>query len=140
MGFAELSFKLLCDWRRKTIEESTSKGWVPKRQFTMGEMTAVTAVGGLMLLMSIVIPTENPSTAHTVKVIVGMLGFIIGMVGVMYRPVEVPKNPKNDSIHYWPPGAVFKASFGKVNIMAEDDGVALYASMESGCLNSARHR
>jgi uncharacterized membrane protein HdeD (DUF308 family) len=76
------------------MEENTSKEWVPKRQFTMGQTIAVTTVGGLMLLLSIVIPTENASTAHTVKVIVGILGFITGMVGVMYRPVRVPKNPK----------------------------------------------
>jgi hypothetical protein len=76
------------------MEENASKGWVPKRQFTMGQTIAVTTVGGLMLLLSIVIPTESPSTAHTVKVIVGMLGFIIGMVGVVYRPVKVSENSK----------------------------------------------
>lgn len=76
------------------MEENTPKEWVPKRQFTMGQTIAVIAVGGLMLLLSIVIPTENPSTAHTVKVIVGIVGFIIAIVGVTFRPAKTPKNPK----------------------------------------------
>jgi hypothetical protein len=76
------------------MEENTSKGWVPKRQLTMGQTIAVIAVGGLMLLLSIVIPTESPSTAHTIKVIVGILGFIIGLVGLSLRPTKAPKNPK----------------------------------------------
>jgi len=76
------------------MEEKTSGGWVPKKQFTRGQTIAVITVGGLMLLLSIVIPTEPGSTGHTVKVIVGILGFIIGMVGVTYRPTKAPKNPK----------------------------------------------
>jgi hypothetical protein len=76
------------------MEENAAKGWVPKRQFTMGQTVAVTTVGGLMLLLSIVIPAESPSTAHTIKVIAGMLGFVIGMVGVVYRPVKISKHPQ----------------------------------------------
>jgi len=76
------------------MEENTSNGWVPKKQLTMGQTIAVIAVGGLMLLLSIVIPTENPSTFHTIKVIVGILGFCIIMVGMTYRPTKAPKNSK----------------------------------------------
>jgi len=54
----------------------------------------VMVVGGLLLLLSIVIPTEKPSTAHTIKVIVGILGFCIVVVGVAFRPMKAPKNSK----------------------------------------------
>jgi len=76
------------------MEEKTSGGWVPKKQFTRGQTIAVITVGGLMLLLSIVIRTETPSTAHTIKVIVGFLGVVIAFLGVMFRPVKAPKNPK----------------------------------------------
>ena len=76
------------------MEEKTSGGWVPKKQFTRGQTIAVITVGGLMLLLSIVIRTETPSTAHTIKVIVGFLGVVIAFLGMMFRPVKAPKNLK----------------------------------------------
>ena len=76
------------------MEENTSGGWVPKRQFTRGQTIAVITVGGLMLLLSIVIPTEPDSTAHTIKVIVGILGVCIIIAGLAFRPMKAPKNPE----------------------------------------------
>jgi protein-S-isoprenylcysteine O-methyltransferase Ste14 len=76
------------------MNEKTSTEFVPKKVMTKGQMIAVIAVGGLMLLLSIVIPTENSSTAHTIKVIVGMLGLCIVIVGLYLRPIKAPKNPK----------------------------------------------
>ena len=76
------------------MNEKASKKSSSKRQLTKVQAITVMAVGGLMLLLSIVIPTAPDSTAHTVKVIVGVLGMCIGIVGVCYRPMEAPKNPK----------------------------------------------
>jgi uncharacterized membrane protein HdeD (DUF308 family) len=76
------------------MDEKTSTGFVPKKQLTKGQMIAVVAVGGLMLLLSIVIPTEKPSTAYTIKVIVGMVGFCLIVVGMAFRPMKVPNDTK----------------------------------------------
>jgi uncharacterized membrane protein HdeD (DUF308 family) len=75
-------------------EKKASKEFGPKKQLTKSQAITVMAVGGLMLLLSIVIPTENPSTAHTIKVIVGVLGVCVLCVGVYFRPKEAPKNSK----------------------------------------------
>jgi len=76
------------------MDEKTSEVYVPKKLITRGQMVAVIVVGGLMLLLSIVVPTEPPSTAHTVKVIVGIVGVLVICVGLWLRPVKGPKNPK----------------------------------------------
>jgi uncharacterized membrane protein HdeD (DUF308 family) len=89
-----LSFEVLYDKRRKTMDEKTTMKFVPKKHLTKVQAITVMAIGGLMLLLSIVIPTAPDSTAHTVKVIVGVLGMCVGIVGVCYRPMEAPKNPK----------------------------------------------
>jgi len=75
-------------------EKKASTEFAPKKQLTKGQMIAVIAVGGLMLLLSIVIPTEPDSTAHTIKVIVGILGVCIIIAGLAFRPMKAPKNPK----------------------------------------------
>ncbi len=76
------------------MDEKTSTEFVPKKVMTKGKMIAAIAVGGLMLLLSIVIPTENPSTAHTIKVIAGMMGVCIVIVGLYFRPIKATKNPR----------------------------------------------
>jgi protein-S-isoprenylcysteine O-methyltransferase Ste14 len=76
------------------MEEKTSKEFAPKKQLTKGQFIAVMAVGGLMLLLSIVIPTAPDSTGHTVKIIVGILGLLVLCVGAYFRPMRAPKNPK----------------------------------------------
>ena len=76
------------------MEEKTSGGWVPKKQFTRGQTIAVITVGGLMLLLSIVIPTEQQSTAHTIKVVVGILGVGVLCVGAWLRPMKASKENK----------------------------------------------
>jgi hypothetical protein len=76
------------------MDEKTSTEFAPKRQLTKGQFIAMMAVGGLMLLLSIVIPTEGQSTAHTIKIIVGILGLCVLCVGGYFRPMKAPKNPK----------------------------------------------
>ncbi len=71
-------------------EEKLSKS-VSRRQLTKGQAIAVMAVGGLMLLLSIVIPTEQQSTAHTIKVVVGILGVCVACVGAWLRPMKASK-------------------------------------------------
>ena len=65
-----------------------------KKQLTKGQTITLMAVGGLILLLSIVIPTEPDSDAHTLKVVVGFLGVCVGLVGVAFRPMGAPKNTK----------------------------------------------
>jgi hypothetical protein len=72
-------------------EKSTTKS-VPKKRLTKGQAITVMATGGLLLLLSIVIPTEPDSTAHTIKVFVGLLGVCVLIVGAALRPTEAPKN------------------------------------------------
>jgi len=76
------------------MDEKTTMKFAPKKHLTKAQAITVMVVGGLMLLLSIVIPTAPDSTAHTVKVIVGVLGMCVVIVGVCYRPMEARKNPK----------------------------------------------
>ena len=66
----------------------------PKKQWTNRQAITVMVVGGLMLLLSIVIPTEEQSTAHTIKVVMGCLGVCVALVGANFRPMKAPKDPK----------------------------------------------
>ena len=75
-------------------EKKESTEFVPKKTWTKGQAVTVMVVGGLMLLLSIVIPTEPDSTAHTVKVIVGMLGVCVICLGAYLRPGKGPKKMK----------------------------------------------
>jgi|OpeIllAssembly_1097287.scaffolds.fasta_scaffold391370_2 uncharacterized membrane protein HdeD (DUF308 family) len=76
------------------MSEKTPSKSVQKKELTKTQAFTVMAVGGLMLLLSIVIPTENPSTAHTAKVIVGFLGVIVLVVGAHFRPMKTSENTK----------------------------------------------
>ena len=75
-------------------EKKESTEFVPRKHLTKVQAITLMTAGGLMLLLSIVIPTENPSTAHTIKVIVGMLGVCVVCVGAWLRPMKAAKNPK----------------------------------------------
>ena len=76
------------------MDKKTLPKPVPKKQLTKGQAITLMAVGGLMLLLSIVIPTEPDSNAHTLKVVVGFLGLCVGLVGAVFRPMDAPKHPK----------------------------------------------
>ncbi len=75
-------------------EKIVSKEHVPKKHLTKGQAVTVMIIGGLMLLLAIVIPTEIPSTAHTIKVIVGILGVCAVCAGAWLRPLKAPKKSK----------------------------------------------
>jgi uncharacterized membrane protein HdeD (DUF308 family) len=76
------------------MNEKASKKSTSKKQLTKVQAITVMAVGGFMLLLSIVIPTEPDSNAHTLKVVVGFMGVLVGIVGAAFRPMDAPKNPK----------------------------------------------
>jgi uncharacterized membrane protein YccC len=76
------------------LDEKTSTEFAPKKHLTKGQAITVMAVGVLMLLLSMVIPTENPSTVHSIKVLVGILGCCVVCVGAYLRPAKAPKNAK----------------------------------------------
>ncbi len=75
------------------MDEKTSTA-VSKKQTTKGQAITIMVVGGFMLLMSIVIPTERPSTAYTIKIVVGILGICVLCLGAYLRPMKPPENPK----------------------------------------------
>ena len=72
----------------KTLSKSVSK------KLTKEQAITVMAVGGLMLLLAIVIPTEQQSTAHTIKVVVGIIGIGVLCVGGWLRPMKASKENK----------------------------------------------
>jgi len=76
------------------MDENDTMKFVPKKQLTKAQAIIVIAIGGLMLLLSIVIPTAPDSTGHTIKIIVGILGLLVLCVGAYFRPMKAPKNPK----------------------------------------------
>jgi len=76
------------------MDEKTLSKSVPKKQLTKGQAITTMVVGGLMLLLSIVIPTEAQSTAHTIKVVVGFLGVGVLGVGAWLRPMKASKEDK----------------------------------------------
>lgn len=63
----------------------------PKRQLTMQQAIVVMTIGGLMLLLAIVIHTEEGSSAQMWKVLMGLVGFCILGVGAYLRPMK-PKS------------------------------------------------
>jgi protein-S-isoprenylcysteine O-methyltransferase Ste14 len=75
--------------QKKKSTEST-----PKSKLTKTQAIIVMIVGGLMLLLSIVLPAERGSTGFTIKVIVGMLGVVVACVGSVLRPKRAPESPK----------------------------------------------
>ena len=76
------------------MDEKTLSKSVPKKKLTKGQAITIMVVGGLMLLLSIVIPTEAQSTAHTIKVVVGFLGVGVLGVGAWLRPMKASKEDK----------------------------------------------
>jgi len=64
------------------------------KKLTKPQAITVMAVGGLMLLLSIVIPAERETTGFAIKLVVGFLGVCVFFVGAWLRPMKAPKNPK----------------------------------------------
>jgi hypothetical protein len=60
----------------------------PKMQLTMQQAMVVMVVGGLMLLLAIVIPTEAGSSAQMWKLLMGFVGFCILGMGAYLRPMK----------------------------------------------------
>ncbi len=75
------------------MDEKTATA-APKKQFSKNQAITIMAVGGFMLLMAIVIPTEPQSTAYTIKIVVGFLGLCVLCVGAYLRPMKAPESPK----------------------------------------------
>ena len=76
------------------MDEKIPSKSVLKKKLTKGQAITVMAVGSLLLLLSIVIPTAEQSTAHTIKVLVGFLGVGVLCVGAWLRPMKASKEDK----------------------------------------------
>ena len=60
----------------------------PKMQLTMQQAIVVMVVGGLMLVLAIVIRTEEGSSAQMWKLLMGLVGFCILGAGAFLRPMK----------------------------------------------------
>lgn len=67
-------------------EETTQKGFGPKKRLTKTQAIAVMVIGIVILLLPMIIPSEQGSTLHTVKVVVGLLGLCVLFLGLYLRP------------------------------------------------------
>lgn len=67
-------------------EESSQKDFGPKKRLTKTQAVAVMVIGIVILLLPMIIPSEQGSTLHVVKVVVGVAGLAILFVGLYLRP------------------------------------------------------
>jgi hypothetical protein len=73
------------------VEETTGRSG-PSKHMTKGQAIGVMVAGGVLMLLAMVIHTEEGSTAQMVKVGVGFAGFCILCAGAYFRPPSAPKN------------------------------------------------
>jgi len=62
-----------------------------KKSISNEKAIAVLIAGGILMAAAILIPTEQGTTAHLVKVAVGIFGIIVLFVGAYLRPAKQPK-------------------------------------------------
>ena len=67
--------------------EDTPRNIGPKKPLTKRQAITLMSIGGLLLLLAIVIPTEQGSTVQMVKVGVGIVGFCGFCAGAYLRPM-----------------------------------------------------
>ncbi|HSB78514.1 MAG TPA: hypothetical protein VLM91_06985 [Candidatus Methylomirabilis sp.] len=67
-------------------EETAPREAGPKKRLTKGQAIGVMVAGGVLMVLPMIIPTEQGSTAHTLKVIVGFVGFCVLCAGAYLRP------------------------------------------------------
>ena len=72
-------------------EETTGTAG-PRKHLTKAQAIAVIVAGGLMMVLAMVISTEEGSTAQMVKVGFGFAGFCVLCAGAYFRPPTTPKN------------------------------------------------
>ncbi len=69
------------------MAEETPANVGPKKPLTKPQAITVMVIGGLVVLLAVVIPTEQGSTAQMVKVGVGFVGFCVLCAGAYLRPM-----------------------------------------------------
>ncbi len=69
------------------MAENTPAQSGPKTPLTKPQAITVMVIGGIMLLLAILIPTEPGSTAQMVKLGVGFVGFCALCAGAYLRPM-----------------------------------------------------
>jgi hypothetical protein len=57
-----------------------------KKRLTKGQAIGVMVAGGIMMILPMILSTEQGSTAHMVKVAIGFLGFCVLCAGAYFRP------------------------------------------------------
>ncbi len=67
-------------------EETTKRGFGPKKRLTKGQAISVMVAGGILIVVPWFIPSEQGSTMQILKIGVGLTGFVILCLGSYYRP------------------------------------------------------
>ena len=66
------------------INATSERKW----DFTKTQAIIVMLIGSLLLVASMIVPTETGTPAHTVKVIAGLIGACVLFVGIWRRPMK----------------------------------------------------
>ena len=68
----------------------------PKKKFELKKNQAITVmvIGAIMFAQAFFISTEVDSSAHTIKMVVAIIGIVILLVGVALRPVKAAPEGK----------------------------------------------
>ncbi len=67
-------------------EETTPRGFGPKKRLTKGKAIGVMATGGAMLVLAWFVPAPQNSTLYLVKTVVAVAAFVAMCLGSYYRP------------------------------------------------------
>ncbi len=67
-------------------EETTPRGFGPKKRLTKGKAIGVMVAGGVLLVLAWFIPAPQDSTLYLVKTVVAVAGFAAMCLGSYYRP------------------------------------------------------
>jgi hypothetical protein len=65
-----------------------------RRELKKNQAIAVMVIGGILAAQAFFFSTEVGSSAHTTKIVVGIIGFFILIVGAALRPIKAAPEGK----------------------------------------------
>lgn len=63
-----------------------------RKSLTKTQAMWVMGIGGLLFLLSILVPVPQGTTLYTIKIIAGIVGFCVLCIGAYLRPMPKGKN------------------------------------------------
>ena len=67
-------------------EETEKKDLGPKKRLSKPQAIGVMIVGGILMVLAWVVPAEQGTTPHLIKVAIGLVGFVGLCLGAYFRP------------------------------------------------------